>query len=616
MKGLALAFGLMLAACGPDDEPPVAARETARQLAGGQVIGFVNDDGAHVWRGLPFAAPPVGELRWRAPRPAPGWRGERPALEQAARCPQLANAFTPDIPGGTLIGAEDCLYLNVFAPPMTADEARRARLPVMMWIHGGGNVWGGADQYDPSRLAMAENVIIVSVQYRLGPLGWFAHPVLRDAANQDTPENAIGDDRSANFGTQDLIAALRWIADNAVAMGGDPERVTIFGESAGGHNVASLLAAPTARGLFHRAILQSGSFDSVSMDEAMNGLLPSTEQGARGPNGSLDVWRRLGQTVIYPVAGLPVSDVSDGSETPITPRALNAEGLRATPIEDFFAAYDTDAGSGFMDMPLIIEDGITLPAHPLIEAFDDTETFHDVPILSGTNLEEVKLFQLLDPDYTRRPIGIILKARDKAYYQASSDYMSRLWRLRAVDAPLMRMQNAGHRSVYGYRFDWNNAGRFLVSDFGFLLGAAHAMEIPFIFARFEMFGPLDRFVFRDKTRDERAALAAAMGAYWADFARSGEPVAPAPASDRGLAPWPVFGDGTLMRFDAGTDGPPQIINDRESLERIIDDMRTDPRLTGDERCSLAARIDRSPFAASVRVAHALGCSAPAAANAP
>ncbi|RZV37980.1 MAG: hypothetical protein EX271_11285, partial [Acidimicrobiales bacterium] len=238
---------------------PELADATIVRVAQGELTGFIAENGAHVWRGVPYAADTSGENRWRGPRPAPDWNGNREALKFAPVCPQIATSFTPieSFTNGELEGSEDCLAFDIYAP----SDAKGKSLPVMVWIHGGSNVSGASQLYIGDKLAAHENVIVMSVQYRLGPLGWFSHPDLVASAESE-------EEKSANFGILDLIAALKWVQDNASVFGGDPDNVTIFGESAGGHNVVSLLASPLAEGLFHKAIIQSGSFDSVSVDDA------------------------------------------------------------------------------------------------------------------------------------------------------------------------------------------------------------------------------------------------------------------------------------------------------------------------------------------------------------
>ena len=215
-------LALCLVACSSNKvEPsPTANDATTVTTAQGHLVGFIAANGAHVWRGVRFAADTSGENRWRAPKPAPEWEGVKEALSFAPVCPQIATPFTPieSFTNGELEGSEDCLTADIYAPANSKDK----QLPVMVWIHGGGNVSGASQMYVGENLAVNEDVIVISVQYRLGPLGWFSHPALVDSA--ETPEDA-----AANFGTLDLIAALKWVKTNAASFGGNPDNVTIFG---------------------------------------------------------------------------------------------------------------------------------------------------------------------------------------------------------------------------------------------------------------------------------------------------------------------------------------------------------------------------------------------------
>ena len=517
------------------------APETARTIAQGDLSGFIAPSGAHVWRGIPFAADTGGANRWRAPRPAPSWDGTRAALAHGPRCPQIANGFTQSetpFENGDLLGDEACLNLDIYAP---ADAAGKS-LPVMVWIHGGSNVSGRSADYDGAFLAANENVIIIAAQYRLGPLGWFAHPALRDAAT-------LPEDASANFGTLDLIASLKWVHANAASFGGDAGNVTIFGESAGGQNVSTLLASPLAKGLFHKAIIQSGGFDSVSLADA---------EGRTGsePNPSLEVAERLG----------------------------GPEKFHTASTAEAFAAFNLENGT--MNLPRIIQDGVAIPATPLRDAFSSTDTFNAVPIITGTNRDEMKLFQVLNPEFTRTRLGRFIVARDPNFYAANSDYGSRIWRIRAVDMPASQMAAAGHGQVYAYRFDWDDGGKVILTNLKKLLGAGHAMEIPFVFNRFELLGEMDQYMFQKKTFKARDALSRSMGTYWANFARTGTP-----GSANGLD-WPSYAAGgeALIRFDSDTDGGIELIHGADSFEAILADIQADKRLDQDDRCRLGAGL--------------------------
>lgn len=232
----ALAAALMLG--GVACAEPVKVRTQA-----GEVVGEATER-AHVFRAVPYAAAPVGALRWGPPGPPPAWPGERDATKNGPSCPQPMNADgTPNAFGGANGPvSEDCLQLYIFAPK----AAKKA--PVMVWIHGGGHRVGAGWVYDGQNFAR-DGVVIVSINYRLGALGYLAHPALT---------NAAGKQPTGNFGLMDQVAALKWVKRNIAAFGGDPGNVTIFGESAGGASVLAILATPSARGLYHKAIVQSG----------------------------------------------------------------------------------------------------------------------------------------------------------------------------------------------------------------------------------------------------------------------------------------------------------------------------------------------------------------------
>lgn len=550
----------------PEAPAPQADQALTRSITGGDIIGHVDAGaGAHVWLGVPFAAAPNGANRWRAPQPVEPWRSARETINHAQPCPQITNALNAEATGtepGQLTGSEDCLYLDIYAPaseasddgpPPTPDGAQvyEPGRPVMVWIHGGANVWGSADQYDGARLAAERNVVVVVVQYRLGPLGFFAHPALSSEDNVvATGDSAPNRSGAANFALLDQIAALEWVSENARAFGGDPERVTIFGESAGGHNVAGLLASPLAEGLFHRAIIQSGLTDTVSLEEAQNGS---------------------------DVAAIPAARRFTGVAAP------SPADLRAAPVQAVYDAYTGDGG--LTDLPRMIADGVTVPEGGILEALSSRDSFNTVPVITGTNRDEMKLFNILDPTFTSRWFGAIIRTPDPDFFEAASEYQSRLWRALAVDEMAEVLNEGGHDAVYAYRFDWDEGGTMAFMDLGRLLGAAHAMEIPFVFNHFEFFGRLDSGLFTDANAEGRAALADAMGAYWAEFARTGDPNA------AGGPDWPRWEEtGKLMRFDTPEDGGVEVIDGRETLEQIARDLSEDDRLTADQRCLIFERL--------------------------
>ena len=554
--GLTLSTALSAQGQGMERAPDPA---TARVLHDGPVVGYVDaETGAQAWRAIPFAKPPVGDLRWRAPRPEEAWSAPRISTKAAPWCPQELSAMdgVDKAKFGQVTGQEDCLYLDVYAPPMTEEAAANAKLPIMMWIHGGSNTWGRAEQYDGSALAARFKVVVVVVQYRLGALGWFAHPALREGGT-------LTDDASANFGTLDQIRALEWIQQNGAAFGGDTGRVTIFGESAGGQNVATLLTSPRAKGLFHRAIVESGSFKSEPFDMAE------------------------GRTGDSPVSGLNIARKIVGNDKPVT-----AAALRAAPVSAIYDAYKTETRE--LDPFRIIADGIAVPAAGLDSGLDNPSHYNAVPVITGTNHDELKLFNALNPKFVTYVGGKLPVARDPAFYEAAAVYPSRMWRANSVDAPAARMVAGGHSAVWTYRFDWKEEGKILVTDLGQLLGAGHSIEIPFVFGHFKLLGAFDPLAFNKDNAPGRIALSDSMMSYWANFAATG---APGKGVDGKLPEWKIWTASkdapNLMVFDSLKGGGVRMISDHESPTRIADDLLADKTLkSDDQRCQILKGLAR------------------------
>ncbi|MBS0331429.1 MAG: carboxylesterase family protein, partial [Proteobacteria bacterium] len=238
-----LAVSLIAPAAAAQALPPAEGKPVTVRIDSGPVVG-VAEDKADVFRDIPFAAPPVGALRWAPPQPVKPWTAPRRAAEPGPSCPQPMNANgAPNAGGANGPTSEDCLQLNVFAPP----HAKGA--PVMVWIHGGAHRYGAGWIYGGENFAR-DGVVVVSINYRLGALGYFAHPALDKPAR---PADPVG-----NYGLMDQIAALKWVQRNIAAFGGDPRNVTLFGESAGGMSTLAILATPSANGLYQKAIVESG----------------------------------------------------------------------------------------------------------------------------------------------------------------------------------------------------------------------------------------------------------------------------------------------------------------------------------------------------------------------
>jgi para-nitrobenzyl esterase len=565
----------------PPPAPPLPTPDpdSRRRIAGGEIIGSREPNTTpaphttHAWRGLRYAAAPVGDLRWRAPQPPAAWSGTCEALRAGAMAPQIAGILAP-VPlheHGRIVGDEDCLYLNVFAPAWRPEEVPQGaeRRAVMVWIHGGGNAVGTASGYDVARnLAAQDGVIVVTVNFRLGVLGWFTHPALQAAPG------ASDEERSGNFTLLDQLAALRWVRDNISAFGGDPGRVTIFGESAGGQNVLLLLASPLAAGLFHRAIAQSPVTETFSVDEAIHGLpspLPSRQAG------SLEITARL-----WAADGRSPDAIAARAALADRPAAEVAAFLRSRRPEQLIGAY-TPGSAGIYLAPRPTRDGVTLPLAELPAVFA-SGAWNRVPVLLGSNRDEMRTFMVDKPEHSRLLFGKVPVLRDRRAYFAESDAKARAWRAVNVDLPADAMLAGGHRDVWTYRFDWDEAPRVPVIRPDLLLGAAHAMEMPFVFR--DVAGEFDLFkVFTPFNRRGREAVAHAMGSAWTSFARTGQPALP------GDTPWQRRGDAPTAEslvIDSPRDGGLRMQRAKETVEAIKQSLRASA-LPAALRCRVYAR---------------------------
>lgn len=436
-------------------------------------------DGVLVFKGVPFAAPPVGPLRWRAPQPPSAWEGERLATRYGAICVQPPSDGDPGV--GPLPMSEDALTLNVWTP----DTRGGTSWPVMVWVHGGGynNGSGTAGLYDGTNLAK-RGVMAVTINYRLGRLGFFDHPAL--AAERAPAEP------SANYGLMDVIAALEWVRDNATAFGGDPGNVTIFGESAGGLAVTQLMVAPTARGLFHRAVVQSGMGRQRSAELALDRPgRPSAQTLGR-------TWaRRLGLR-----------------------EAATAADLRAVPAEQLL-----NPTPAFYSENLILDGGVLV--EDVAEAFAAGRQA-PVPMIIGTNSAEFSGIRLSEAGAYGRTSAAMTDGEHGALLAAyggtegfDHDVLSDL----VFNEParhLARLHAASGHLTYLYRFDVTSEADPMTSG-----GATHASERPYVFDNLHTVGePMGE-------RDQRAA--ATMAGYWTTFATRGDPNGP------GRPAWPEFG---------------------------------------------------------------------------
>ncbi|HEY91501.1 MAG TPA: carboxylesterase family protein [Dehalococcoidia bacterium] len=440
--------------------------------------------------GVPFAKPPVGELRWRAPEPPGSWSGVRQAKSFGPACSQLivgedgfrsiiADAFEAELPEPLPIDySEDCLYLNVFSESLIP----QARRPVMVWIHGGAFQFGTGAGYDPQHL-VRKGVVIVTINYRLGVLGYLAHPEL----SAESPHGASG-----NYGQLDQIESLKWVKRNIAAFGGDPDNVTIFGESAGGQSVTQLMISPPAAGLFHRAISESGVGVHVHTDLKKPGFTPFSAE-SRGE-------------AFAKSAGAP-----------------DLAALRTMDVDSLVQAAAVFPGVGG---PII--DGFALAEHPA-QSFRKAH-FHPVPFMLGSNGEEgtalywgspmaeipppvdsvekyhAAIRQVFGPD-ADRVLALYPAANDEEMLASSKDLLGDSLFGAQAHYVARHLALAG-QSPYLYFFSRKPAGKA-----GEILGAFHASEISYVFGT-SVLGTLS---------EDDLKMSDTMMDYWVQFARTGNP---------------------------------------------------------------------------------------------
>ncbi len=467
----------------------------------GKVEGLARG-GVLQFRGIPYATPPVGALRWRAPRREPSWDGVRDATQFSPESAQTEFGLTKLLGGTRPAYSEDSLYLNVYTP--ACDDAAR---PVMVWIHGGAFVWGSAATpwYDGTRLARNGDVVVVTINYRLGPFG-FLH--LGDLFGPEL-------DGSGNLGILDQIAALDWVRDCISAFGGNPENVTVFGESAGGGSVGTLMGTPAARGLFTRAAPQSGAASWLSTREHATAVATRMIDRLGVRAGDLDAL--LAEDTDAVLAAQP---------------AFREDGVQALPFQ-----------------PVV--DGAVLPEPPLVAIRAGNAA--GVSLLTGTNLHEMTLFLVADPDLgALADAGIVDRLRPVAGDQAAAlldSYRARrphasareVWTDLATDGVfripsiLLLEAQVPHAPAWSYLFTWESPA------FGGLLRSTHALEIPFVFDNLDAAG-MELFT---GNGPERQGIADAMHRAWTSFARTGDP------NHEGLPAWPRYDldRRATMRFD-------------------------------------------------------------------
>ena len=467
------------------------------QTSSGVVDGYKKGKVLY-WDDIPYAVPPINELRWKAPREINNPKNVILPKEKNF-CVQRPSSLGGAEGEGDIVGTEDCLYLDASAPVKNKDEL----LPVMFWIHGGGNTSGLKDLYDFNKMIRKHDVIVVRINYRLGPFGWFTHPAIQGLQNDI--------DKTSNFGTLDIIAALKWVKKNIKFFGGDPDNVTIFGESAGGHNVFSLLVSDESKGLFHKAISMSGYTTSIDPSDAYI-------QNKKSSTSSY-----TSSEIVKKILKNHSKDISLNSDIEVRKILLNLS------TEDFYKFYADRMP--YEEIPLLTSDGIVIPKIGLREALGKKDFVNQVPTIAGSNRDEVKLWlataeYFVELDFSA--LGSVLsipnvKLKDEEAFEAFSYYRSAAWKIRGVDVPLEGLYNTGNKNIYAYRYDWDDHRRYVVADFKKLIGAAHATEIPLLTGNSKLVGgyPLSDFIY--PIGKSKIFTSRNMMRFWANFAKNGEP---------------------------------------------------------------------------------------------
>ena len=509
LAGTALATGAMAAQAAPGTSAGAAHPGQALIVRTDKgLVEGMNAESTDQFLGIPYAAPPTGMLRWQAPQPAPGWHGIRQATSYGGRCAQLASG------NGPRVDNEDCLYLNVYTPPGggrpgSANGARgHSGLPVLVMIHGGGLTTGAGDQHDGSLIVTTDHIIVVSVNYRLGPFGFLDIPGLGTTAS-----TAAG-----NFGLLDQEAALRWVQRNIAAFGGDPAKVTIDGESAGGWSVCALLTSPPARGLFRGAIMQSGSCASQNPQTAQAASLAfATQAGCPDP-----------ATAVACLQGLPEATLLSAS-----------------------ASYQPEFTYGGPELP--VADASAVAAGQ----------YDRVPLLIGTNHNEGRTFsqgftgltqaqadQLITTLYGSAQAPAILARYPWSSYPAqyTAAYMiGDIWTdsgfltgIGGCPAQNLAGQFAATTRTYFYQFDDLHAPGLNNDNPGYQWGAGHAMELAYLWPSFN-----NGFSLYDLLTPAQLELSRQMVRYWGAFVATGRPHVP------GQPAWPQYTSGQLMSLRPG-----------------------------------------------------------------
>ncbi|WP_339831895.1 carboxylesterase family protein [Paenibacillus sp. FSL R7-0272] len=485
--------------------------QTLQQTKYGAIDGKAYDQyGTLGWLGVPYAAPPVGELRWKAPQEPKAWTGTREAKEFAANSLQIS--------GKTTVGSEDSLYLNIWRPNTTS-----TKLPVMVFLHGGGNMTGSGKDFQGEQLARNTNSIIISVNYRLGALGFFQNAALKTG-------NALDD--SGNYGLLDAFRALAWVQDNIAGFGGDTGNVTLAGQSAGARDVLATLISPLSKGLYQKAIAFSGGLTTASPEEgqqksedAIVKLL--VQEGKAANEGEAKAW------------------ISKQ-----TPAQLETY-LRALPADKLVTVFGATA-IRMQPFPHLFRDGTVIPK----EGFDaiNSGKYTKVPVLLGSLETEFSAFAFGDPNFAPSiNDGTLFTDQTKAdQYAAAIKYGSEAYAGFNAERVAEKLTSAASQPpVYAYRFAWGTQPGVISERLRTLLGAPHGADMDFYTGKAAGIAAyFPEGYFSDTNKPGREQLSAAMAAYLKQFLYTGKPGTGGTSTLAAWTPWTKNAKAPIMRLDA------------------------------------------------------------------
>jgi len=541
----------------------------------GSLRGY-SDSGAAIYKGIPYASPPEGDLRWRAPQDPARWIGLRDATKPASACTQemytrqwnslasASNSGGGDALSSNYTGSEDCLYLDVYKP-----QNIQTPLPVYVFIHGGSNNKGDAQVYDGTTLAVRGKMIVVVIQYRLNALGWFSSYALKNTA-----ENVL--DASGNYGTLDQIKALTWVQNNIAAFGGDPAKVTIGGQSAGANGVLNMIMSPLTDGLFSKAVALSPAMSLIPND--------TTSPTPVTLSNLMINWLLQNDGTATNMATADTYRLSMNSEA-VTSYLRSKPALKI--LEACIEANLRLTGVGTMPSHSPYMDGNVLPATDWVNTIK-TGNYHHVPMIIGNAEYEMKSIMpvrafaasvkaascgagfcipssaydwshlesaVLDSPATLTLGQVLPLPTDRDIYGTGSLLSSAMWKATYTDAVAdALMTNDSSNAIYAYIFQWNGGTDPALANFKYIIGASHGTDVPFWFGYYDV--DLFGYSFTTANRPGRVLLMNAMMDYLGTFVHTGNPN----QAGSGLAvwsPWTANNGGTsgatnLLTLDANT----------------------------------------------------------------